>query len=846
MKWLGFIAAMAAIVIGCDGGGGPQIMPLDDHRGRVNDTVIIDLRVLESQGDEHWTFTAPSIPDITRHAKIFQSGGAATFRWVPLASHSGTHQFTFTVENSKGSDSETINIIVEPADGFPRFIQPPPGGTFNLGDNPCVDVDIEVIDEDSTNVTIREGTPGIQGGQMTQTDGFRARWHWCPTPEQIDATLRYTLNLEANNASHPPVRQTFDVVLRIPYHDGCPGVAPQITESRALQDPYVTERDYQVNATITDDQGLKDMPVLHYTTEAPDPGNPDVSRMSTVTFELDAGAGANHYRAFIPNLRLTEGQERTIYFAVSATDNDDVEGPQCDHTTTSTVSHFLARPGGGGDDYARYCEPCSNDTQCRDGLCAVSLADTGTIAGASFCGADCGTGCAQGTCQRVTSRSGVTEMQCVPDGLDCSGGGGGDCVDDSYEELSDAPASAPTATVGGILEGQICPDDDDYYAIDLTADTQYQFYLTGWDAESNDIDIALQSPGGAIIGSGAGITDEESFSVCSSQSGRHILHIFGYGTDQGPYLLQVTAPGGACCTDDFYEDNDLRADASSMVCGFGAEAIICPGDEDWWQFSAPGPMTTTITTACDAGSGDLDMEVYDSIGTRLGSSASGECDEEVTVTLPAAGPYYVRIFGFMNATGTYLVDCEEATGTTCVDSSSCASGTVCYPASGCEDEFCAIGVSVCPADHFCPTPGLDSGLSACVESCITSSDCRSGYTCKTFESGRGCARTGSGQTGQPCSSFTDCAGERICLNAPPTGYCAEINCTTNADCPTDTHTFASRCVNVGSRNICMMDCLTDDSYCDINPGSCTHTADIQGGHTWVCVLPGQTVPPAPL
>ena len=840
MKWLGFLTVLGAIAAGCSGGGGPEIMPIDDVSVFVNDTVIVDLRVATAAGDETWSFSAPTLPDIARHANIYQSGGSATFRWIPLASHAGQHQFSFTVTTSKGSDSETINIIVRPIGGVPRFIQPSRGGTFNLSENPCVDVDIEVMDEDSTNVTIREGDPRVQGGQMNQTDPFRARWHWCPTPAQMDSTLRYTLHLEADDSSNPPVRHVYDIVL-LDDDDkpDCPGAAPQITATSAAANPYETNRDYEVSATINDDQGLKDMPVLHYSTNPPDMSNPDVTRMDAVTFENVAGA---EYRAYIPNLGLADGQERIIYYVVRATDNDDAEGTRCDHATQSPVNQFVARPG---TDHSVYCDPCSNDGQCMNGLCVVSAADTGAVAPSSFCGQDCdpAAGCTEGVCRSMTSRGGLTATQCVPEGLDCDGGGGEDCTDDAYEDASDAEASAPSYTVGTSMEGQICPGDLDFYAVTLTADTEYEFYATGWNADTTDLDFVLRSPSGAALGVGADTTDEEFFSACATETGRHIIEIEGYDASFGPYLFEMNATTGSCCEDDEHEENDTRDEAASIVCGFGAEALMCDGDEDWWSFTATSPMSVDIDMVCDAGSGDLDIQLYDSIGTRLGSSTAGTCDESLTATLPASGTYYVRVFSFFDTTGSYLIDCAEGSTATCTETRSCPSGTVCNPSEGCVAETCTAGVTTCPVGHFCPTAGLAGESSACVESCLTSADCRSGYECKIFADGRGCAPEGSGQTGQPCRSFSDCQDERICLNAPPTGYCAEINCFNNADCPSDSHTFASRCVSVGGQNICLMDCLAGDDQCDINPGTCTTTRDMEGSAAWVCALPEHRVPP---
>lgn len=832
--WGLFLSVMviSLAVIGCDDGNNGDsdlIMPIADQTVNVNDTLVVDLRVRNSLGDEEWSFSAPSITDIDRTADLYQSGGMASFRWVPLASHSGSHQFTFTLTNGEGTDSETITIEVLQAGGAPRFIQPPPGGTYDLEQNPCIDVDIEVIDEDSQTVEVRERPPLVEGGELnllSSSPSHRARWHWCPKPQQVDNSLRYTLHLEADDGEHPPVRQSYAVLLLGTNKPDCDtGAEPTVTiESPADGSTLATIRDYEIVVSVSDDQGLKEEPALFYSTS--DPGDPPaVTEMDVVSF---TSLGEGRYQASIPNLGLEEGRSQTIYYVVSATDNDDPDGTSCDHTTRSEVRQFVAAPPE-TPDFLGYCEPCSADRQCESGFCVVAEPR-------SFCVIDCGDGCTEGVCQEVASRGGSAGEQCVPETLRCDGVVV-ECTNDDGEPDNDEVDTASTVALGATFEGMICANDIDFFGVNLTAGVQYDVSVTGWDAATSDLDIALLNPEDEFIGYSETIEDIETFQVCSDLSGEHFLAVFGYSeVDQGPYVGAVTETDGECCSDDGVEPNDTFDEASSIVCGVGGEGTICPFNDDYWQIRVEEPSTLNLYMICDAESGDLDLQLFNTAGSQLEISESNECEEEISVALPAAGNYYARVSGYGASSGFYLIDCEMTAGSVCSSTSECPAGSVCDPAEGCVDEECFF-TEDCPAGHLCPEPGGVAPVSLCSEECSDGTGCRPGYACKIFDEGRGCAPAGPGLTGAPCERFSDCAGERTCLTAGSDGYCAEINCAEFDDCPEDSY-----CVSTGERNICLEDCAEGDEFCDDNLGSCTTTNDVDGYVVYVCALDDHSVP----
>ena len=211
----GLVLPLAALggAAGCQALPALEILPVADQQVRVMETLTVELRALNARGDEVWGFSVPTIPDIEHHADIYQDSATATFRWTPLATHVATHQFTFTVSSGVEYDSETVDIEVLPADAAPRFLHPSAGGTYDLSVDPEIVVPIEVLDEDSTSVVIRQRAPLIVGGDLFQLDGFSAEFRWRPTAEQVSDSLRYTLRLEADDGENPPVQHDYQIIL---------------------------------------------------------------------------------------------------------------------------------------------------------------------------------------------------------------------------------------------------------------------------------------------------------------------------------------------------------------------------------------------------------------------------------------------------------------------------------------------------------------------------------------------------------------------------------------------------------------------------------------------------------
>ncbi|MCZ7683656.1 MAG: hypothetical protein M5U28_34740 [Sandaracinaceae bacterium] len=291
------------------------------------------------------------------------------------------------------------------------------------------------------------------------------------------------------------------------------------------------------------------------------------------------------------------------------------------------------------------------------------------------------------------------------------------------------------------------------------------------------------------------------------------------------------APDAAgCCTDDGFENDDTQATARtiSFVSDVGSfDGVVCASDDDWIAIPMSGPGRIEILVTFTHASGDIDIQLYDPAGTRIGSSLGTDDDEAIDVMVSGGGTYALRVYAYGDGNSEgYLGEVTRTVGTGCASTLSCPVDTVCDGGS-CTSAVCTSSSS-CPSGHSCPTYGPSGATRYCAASCTVNSDCREPEACKWFVEGRGCGRRGSGANGDGCASASDCGGQRTCL-AWSGGYCARASCSTNADCETGTW-----CVSQGGVNVCALSCVS--LPCREAEGySCDFLPTLGGTDRFVCV-----------
>ena len=648
------------------------------------------------------------------------------------------------------------------------------------------------------------------GAEVFQDGPKSGVFEWTPTPDQVAAAERWTIPLTADDGDHPPTELDYIVVLRTEAKPGCPGDPPVVSITAPGDGERVASATgYQVTADVSDDMGLRDAPLLFYSTSAPDdPDMPDVTDFEQLVMGPSGGA----WSARIPSLRLDDGAEQEVFVLVSATDNDDPSGASCDHRTDSTLRRFVAVGGEGGGELLATCEPCSESTQCASGLCATAADGARCVPGCSGDGA-----CEAGSCGATVTTEGGVLAGCGPVDDVCGGGGG--CTDDAREE--DDTAATATPYEGAITDGQICADDPDHHALSVAAGTRVTVVLDGFSHAEGDLDLQLLDGDATIVGSSASTMDVERVEHCFPEADTATARVLGYdGAENGYGLSMTTEPDPAmCCVDDAAEENDDRASATALSFDGDAapfDGTICPRDDDFFRFEVDGPaqiqVTLLIEEFMDA---DLDLQLLGPTGAVAGSSAGTGEEESIDVRVTDPGTYSVRVYGFLGDSSPYLGEVVRTADAGCSSSLDCPTDQVC-DAGSCVDRTCS--GSTCPADHICPDAGPSPTPSECGASCAFNRDCRSTEACKWFWEGRYCGRTGGGANGEACTTFADCGGQRACLPWP-SGLCARAGCSSNSDCETDTF-----CVDAGDGfNVCAPSCWDGDDVCRTGDG---HVCDI--------------------
>jgi hypothetical protein len=812
------MASAGALVTGCgEEVTAPTLLPVGPQVVKVNQQLTVDLQVSNPSGVAlRYGFEAPTLLNIEQHASISGDARGGRFQYTPLVSHVGTHEVVFVVSSEAGEARQGVLLTVSAAaSDAPIFLQPVPGsgGVYDLSKDPCVALDVEVRDDDTAAVAIRAHEALPTGATLTTRGDKSARLDWCPSAQQVATARTWPVVLEADDGEHPPVVLRYTVTLRGGTGGAeCPGEGPVVEVTTPAQGAKVGGASgYRVVATVTDDKGLSEAPLLLYSEQAPQDLNaPDLTRFTALA--MAPGASASEWVGVIPPLGLADGEERGLYVVVSATDDDDPRGVACDHTTEAGVVAFIATAAAGQK--AAACEPCAADAGCETGLCVQG--ESGRVC-APGCSAQ--NPCAVGECAQVTTVDGLSASACGPLAVAC---GGSACVNDDLEpneSLSDAP---PLAEGGAGVSGMICPADRDVFALSGAGSARVSLAGAGMGLDLYNADGELLCYGRQAGSSSLEVclvSGEEAFAMVSGAD----------ASASGGYTLSRAAgSASACCGGDANEPNNRWATAAAVTNG-DFDGRLCPCDADFFRVSAGAGEALLISVVMDAGV-VAELALYDDAGQWLKSAfADGQSDLlELSATAEAAGEYRFALFGVGDAATDYI-GAAQVGG--CVTSRDCGAQQVCGAGGECVSDLCGGGAGACPAQHQCVEDILSFGV--CAATCAATSDCRAEQACKWFWSGRACGLRGIGANGDACLTFEDCGGQRACLTDWPDGYCARLGCASDADCQ-EADVFCGAHPSISPQQACIRRCGGANGDCRAGY-TCASVIDAAGAAQVGCV-----------
>ncbi|MFO0747040.1 MAG: pre-peptidase C-terminal domain-containing protein [Myxococcota bacterium] len=123
----------------------------------------------------------------------------------------------------------------------------------------------------------------------------------------------------------------------------------------------------------------------------------------------------------------------------------------------------------------------------------------------------------------------------------------------------------------------------------------------------------------------------------------------GTFTALGETKINVTSGQTGSCTPDAEEPNEDIAGAKPLAVGT-RQATLCDSDAsydiDVWSIAIPEGQALTATLTFDAAEADLDLELYNANQDLVAASDGVSSQEVVRFAPPAAGTYYLVVFGY--------------------------------------------------------------------------------------------------------------------------------------------------------------------------------------------------------
>ncbi|MEZ5666399.1 MAG: Ig-like domain-containing protein [Alphaproteobacteria bacterium] len=210
--------------------------------------------------------------------------------------------------------------------------------------------------------------------------------------------------------------------------------------------------------------------------------------------------------------------------------------------------------------------------------------------------------------------------------------------------------SLVTAYDGGVLDGRSIVFEDriaagdvaDYYRVSVADWSEITVAMTGLAA---DLDIYLYTADERNVAASELVGEVDETLVANVPAGIYFVAVLPFEEAQSEYTLTVSAGPGAPPPADQVGDNAQTAD----LLGTPGQSPINVGEqlnivdiEDWYGFDVADFVE--VSAVLSGLSGDLDLDLIDSAGTVLASSAAGGYEDESVVAQIGPGRYFLRVY----------------------------------------------------------------------------------------------------------------------------------------------------------------------------------------------------------
>lgn len=330
-------------------------------------------------------------------------------------------------------------------------------------------------------------------------------------------------------------------------------------------------------------------------------------------------------------------------------------------------------------DGACRCVQCLNDADCGPGLLCNTRAGRCESEDLCFSDDDCEEPL---ICDPATALCQVPPPPCESD-LDCNIAEvcnratgicvlpGGACVDDRFEN-ADTPAAAEEFALAAdgtplvIDDLQLCPDDDDVYAINLAAGDQLVARIYSTMPQARGTVWLLDSEGETSLRFAEAPPYGNGTVEYVAQVDERVYLRVNALLGATPYEMELIRRPGTPCAADVFEGEagndtfDSPTPAGGLPIGATVNASLCPSDADFYAIDLGIDEGIEVTLAFDSTRADLDLVLMDAnTGVTLVQSSGTFEPEVIRFRTPEPRNIVVGVRGFGNANGPYSLRVER-------------------------------------------------------------------------------------------------------------------------------------------------------------------------------------------
>ncbi|MEM9827505.1 MAG: pre-peptidase C-terminal domain-containing protein [Planctomycetota bacterium] len=235
---------------------------------------------------------------------------------------------------------------------------------------------------------------------------------------------------------------------------------------------------------------------------------------------------------------------------------------------------------------------------------------------------------------------------------------------DARESNNTAATASPLAGEGGDFNLNLHESSDqDFFAFTITDDVNSDHSIAAlFEHGESDIDFRLRDSSGSVVGASSSVRNSESIQLSDFEAGDYTLEVFSFNGQPAEYTLLWNLPTESGPAPDRLESNDTFETATELLASYRNQllTIHSESDEDYFSFELPtvGNRQSNATIEFEHADGDLDLFLYDAGGNEIDRSFSVTDDEFISFEGLDAGEYFLRVNGFLDATGNYSIDIQ--------------------------------------------------------------------------------------------------------------------------------------------------------------------------------------------